>query len=64
MRKAEEERKEHEEYLKLKEMFSVDEEGTHEEDMSADVRVLYFGVLLIIKIHVVAYLLSIYHDHC
>ena len=39
VRKAEEERKEHEEYLKLKEMFSVDEEGTHEEDMSADVSV-------------------------
>ena len=49
VRKAEEERKEHEEYLKLKEMFSVDEEGTHEEEISADVWVLYFGVLLINK---------------
>ena len=40
MRKAEEERREHEEYLKLKEMFSVEEEGTHEEELSADVGLL------------------------
>ena len=35
--KEEEEAREHEEYLKLKEAFTVDEEGTHEAELSQDV---------------------------
>ena len=36
-RKEEEEAREYEEYLKLKEAFSVDEEGTHEAELNQDV---------------------------
>ena len=35
--KEEQEQREHEEYLKLKEAFTVDEEGTHEAELSQDV---------------------------
>jgi hypothetical protein len=42
-RKEEEEAREYEEYLKLKEAFSVDEEGTHEAELNVDVSLIPFS---------------------
>lgn len=39
IRKEEQEKREHEEYLKMKEMFSVDEEGESEQTGDLDVRI-------------------------
>ena len=45
-RREEEEKKQHEEYMLMKEAFTVDEEGTHEEELNQDVS------QTLIKIHI------------